>query len=61
MSFLNILITIFEIGMVLGLVWCFFHEDRLISFEKKLAANRRRRKLRVVESKNRYSAIKVHQ
>jgi len=60
MTFLNILITIFEIGMVSALFWCFFHEDRLIAFEKKLAASRRRRKLHVVQSQKTYTAIKVH-
>ena len=59
MSFLQVLTTIFEISMVLGLFWCFFHEDRLISFERKLMSNIRRRRLRVIKSTySRVNAVK---
>lgn len=50
MTFLQALTTVFEIGMVAALFWCFFHEDRLIAFEKRLLSGIRRRKLRVVHT-----------
>ena len=50
MTILQVLTTIFEVGMVVALFWCLFHEDRLIAFEKRLIANIRRRKLRVVHT-----------
>ncbi len=50
MTFLQGLTTFFEIGMVVALFWCFFHEDRLIAFEKKLFAAIRRKKLKVVHT-----------
>lgn len=50
MTFTQVLTTIFEICMVVALFWCFFHEDRLIAFEKKLLALVRRRRLKVVHS-----------
>lgn len=57
MTFLQALTTIFEIAMVAALFWCFFHEDRLIAFEKKFIANIKRRKLRVVHTA--YSPVKT--
>lgn len=50
MTFIQVLTTIFEISMAVALFWCFFHEDRLIAFERKLLACIRRRKLRVVHT-----------
>ena len=50
MTFIQVLTTIFEISMVVALFWCFFHEDRLIAFERKLLACIRRRKLKVVHT-----------
>lgn len=50
MTFTQVLTTIFEICMVVALFWCFFHEDRLISFEKRVLAHVRRRRLKVVHS-----------
>ena len=50
MTFLQGLTTLFEVIMVLCLLWCFFHEDRLITFEKRLIAGLRRRKLKVHKS-----------
>ncbi len=50
MTFIDILRTLFEIAMVVGLVWCIFHEDRLVAFEEKLLAVLRRKRLRVVKS-----------
>ena len=51
MTFTQTLITIFEILMVVTVVWCIFHEDRLVAFEEKLLSRIRRRRLRVVKSK----------
>ena len=48
MTFLDILRTLFEIAMIAGLVWCIFHEDRLIAFEEKVMASFRRKRLRIV-------------
>ncbi len=50
MTFTQVLTTIFEICMVVTLFWCFFHEDRLIAFEKRLFALVRRRRLKVVHA-----------
>ena len=50
MTFIQVLTTIFEISMVVALFWCFFHEDRLIAFERRIFANIRRRKLKVVRT-----------
>ncbi len=51
MTFLDILRTLFEIAMVLGLVWCIFHEDRLVAIEEKIFARIRRKRLRVVSAR----------
>ena len=48
MSF--ILTTIFDFGLAAALFWCFFHEDKLISIEKKLICAIRRRRLHIVKS-----------
>ncbi len=50
MTFIQVLTTIFEISMVVALFWCFFHEDRLIAFERRILANIRRRKFKVVHT-----------
>ncbi len=50
MTFLQALTTIFEISIVVTLFWCFFHEDRLIAFEKRVLALVRRRRLKVVRT-----------
>ena len=50
MTFSASLITIFEILMVVAVVWCIFHEDRLIAFEEKLLSRFRRKRLRVVKA-----------
>ncbi len=57
MTFSQTIITIFEFLMVAALFWGFFHEDRLIAFERRLMSNIRRRRLRVVEP--RLSAVKT--
>lgn len=61
MTFLQVLTTIFEIGMVVALLWCFFHEDRLIAFERKVLSNIRRRRMRVVDANTYNTVIKVRQ
>ena len=50
MTFIDILRTLFEIIMVVGLIWCIFHEDRLVAFEEKVFALLRRKRLRVVRN-----------
>jgi hypothetical protein len=50
MTFSQTLITIFEIIMVAAVVWCIFHEDRLVAFEEKLFSRIRRKRLRVVKA-----------
>ena len=49
MTFIDTLRTLFEIIMVVGLVWCIFNEKRLIAFEEKIFASLRRKRLRVVK------------
>ncbi len=49
--------TIFEILLVVALVWGIFHEDRLIAFEKRIVAAIRRRRLRVVKPVSRFQII----
>ena len=61
MSFLEILTTLFELAMVAALFWCFFHEDRLIAFERRLFAPLRRRRLRVVRTATYHTARRVRQ
>ena len=61
MTFLQLLTTIFEIAMVVALLWCFFHEDRLIAFERKIMANIRRRRMRIVKQDVYRTPIKVRQ
>ncbi|MBR6533587.1 MAG: hypothetical protein IKT44_04095 [Clostridia bacterium] len=48
MTFIDILKTLFEIAMVAGLLWCIFHEDRLVAFEEKVMSGIRRKRLREV-------------
>ena len=52
MSTGSFIITLFEIAGVLGLLWCIFHEDRLVAFEERLFAGFKRKRLHVVETKN---------
>lgn len=42
-----IIATFFEILFAVALIWGIFYEDSLIAFEKAVAANIRRRRLRV--------------
>ncbi len=50
MTFIDILRTLFEITMVAGLLWCIFHEDRLVAFEEKVLALFRRKRLHVLKN-----------
>ena len=49
MTFSFIIKTLFELILVVTVFWCIFHEDSLISFERRIIALFRRRKLRVVK------------
>ena len=49
MTFTFALQTIFELILVVAVFWAVFHEDRLISFEKRIIATIRRRRLKVVK------------
>lgn len=42
--------TLFEILLVVAVFWGIFNESKLIAFEKRLVANIKRRKLRVVRN-----------
>ena len=46
----SFLITLLEIAGVIALVWCIFHEDRLVAFEERLFAALRRKRMRVVKT-----------
>ena len=47
--------TLFELGLVALVFWAIFHEDTLISFEKRIISYIRRRRLKVVKyTKNAY-------
>ncbi len=50
MSFLHCLQTLFEIIMVIAVVWCLFNEDKLISFERRLFSTIRRRRLHIIKT-----------
>ncbi len=50
MTFIDILRTLVEILIVIALVWCIFHEDRLVAFEQRLLSAIRRKRLRVVKA-----------
>ena len=44
-----VLISIIEVLAVGFTVWALFHEDRLVSFEKKVSALIKRKKLKVIK------------
>ena len=50
MSIGNFLITLLELAGIITLVWCIFHEDRLVAFEEKVFAAIRRKRLRVAKA-----------
>lgn len=58
MSVLHSLQSVFEIGIIIFIVWGFFHEDRFIAFERRLVSYIRRRKLRVAPVKCRVQSVK---
>ncbi len=48
-NMIYIIQTIFEVAVVAFIVWGVFNEQKLVDFEEKVKANRRRRKLRLIE------------
>ena len=48
MNLKDILITLFEIALVVFTIWAVFHEDLFIEFEDRIVARFRRRKFKVV-------------
>ncbi len=42
--------TVFEFLLVALVIWAVFNENKLIAFERRIAASVRRRRLRVVKS-----------
>ncbi len=46
----SFLITLFEIVGVLALIWCIFHEDRLVALEEKVLSAFRRKRLHLVKT-----------
>lgn len=55
MTFADIIITLFEILGALALIWCIFHEERLVAFEEKVFASFRRRRMRVINTERTHS------
>ena len=55
MTFADIIITLFEILGALALIWCIFHEERLVAFEEKVFASVRRRRMRVINTEHTHS------
>ena len=51
MSVIHALQTIFEFAVIIFIVWGFFNEDKLISFERRLMASIRRRRIKVIKCK----------
>ena len=50
--------TIFEILMVIALLWGIFNEGKLIAFEKRIISAIRRNRLKVIKTSPRYRVIK---
>lgn len=50
MNFGDVLLTIFEIGLVVLTLWAVLNEDRFVAFEQRLISKWRRRRLQVVKS-----------
>ena len=51
----SFLITLLEIAGFIGLIWCIFHEDRLVAFEEKVFSAIKRKRLRVVHTERTHS------
>lgn len=47
MTFADLLLSLFEVALVLFTIWAVFHEDRFIAFEERLLSAIRRRRLKV--------------
>ena len=62
MTFSQSLITIFEVAMVALVIWCIFHEDRLVAFEERLLSRFRRKQLHIVkrEEYHRYNSSNLY-
>ncbi len=50
MSFGFLFQSIFELGLIITVFWCIFNEGKLISLEKRIACNIRRRRLKLVKA-----------
>lgn len=42
--------TLFELILIATVIWCIFHEDKLIAFEKRVLCAIKRRRLKVVKT-----------
>lgn len=49
MSFADALRTLFEIALVLLVIWSIFNENRLIAFEERIFSRFRRRRLHIIK------------
>ena len=59
MTLPTIFITLFEIALVLFVVWALFHEDRFAAFERKIFYMiRRRRNIKLVKDGRGQTAAK---
>ncbi len=43
--------TLFELILIVTVIWCIFHEDKLIAFEKRILSSFKRRRLKVVNTR----------
>lgn len=50
MTTLFTLQTIFELFLVVAVIWGIFNEDKLASFEKRFVASIKRRRLKVIKT-----------
>ena len=44
--------TLFELILIATVLWCIFHEDKLIAFEKRVLCAIKRRRLKVVKTRS---------
>ncbi len=49
MSLFGTLLTIFEVALVVGVIWAVFHEDAFVNFEERVIARLRRRRFKVID------------
>ena len=52
MNFIDVLRTLFEIVLVITVVWGLFHEDKFVAFERRIIAKLRRRGFKVIRGGN---------